>query len=389
MGGCGHVGLPLGLSFAEAQHDVVLYDINAAAIRQLSKGEMPFLEEGGEHLLRKHFGEKLTASTDPSVLRECEAVICIIGTPIDEHLNPKMATLMNAVDQLIPHLDSKQLFVLRSTVTPGATQKVYDHLQRRVPGIDVAFCPERVAQGAAIREINSMPQMISGVGERAMARARRLFSSICADTIELRPMEAELAKLFCNAWRYITFGVANQFYSVCAENGVDYYRVWEAVTRDYPRMKGLPRAGFAAGPCLFKDTMQLAAFFANEFPLGQAAMQVNEQLPRTIVQQLMRRYDLRDKIIGILGMAFKGDSDDTRESLSFKLRKLLAYECKEVLCTDEFAQLPWFRSLEEVLAKADILVLATPHARYKSLQLQKPFVDITNTFGRGGLLVEP
>src|SRR4029077_1855850 len=165
------------------------------------------------------------------------------------------------------------------------------------------FCPERVAQGAAIKEIGTMPQMISGVGERALARARNLFRRICPVTVDLKPMEAELAKLFCNAWRYITFAIANQFYTVCADHGVDYYDIWEAVTRDYPRMKGLPKAGFAAGPCLFKDTMQLAAFFANDFPLGHAAMLVNEQLPRAVVRQLAHKHDLTTKTVGILGMA--------------------------------------------------------------------------------------
>jgi UDP-N-acetyl-D-mannosaminuronic acid dehydrogenase len=388
VGGCGHVGLPLGLSFAEAGLDVVLYDINADSIRSLRECKMPFLEEGGDTLLRRHMGNRLTASADPMCLHNCENVICIIGTPIDEHLNPKVDMLLSAVEGLIPHLNSSQLFVLRSTVFPGATQKVFEHLQRRLPGIDVAFCPERVAQGAAIKEIGTMPQMISGVGERALSRARDLFRRICPETVDLKPMEAELAKLFCNAWRYITFAIANQFYTVCADHGVDYYDIWEAVTRDYPRMKGLPKAGFAAGPCLFKDTMQLAAFFANDFPLGHAAMLVNEQLPRAVVRQLALKHDLSSKTVGILGMAFKGDNDDIRESLAFKLRKLLAFEAKEVICTDEYATVPWFRPLDEVLARADLLVIGAPHSRYKTLSPVQPFVDPWNLLGRGGLATE-
>lgn len=217
------------------------------------------------------------------------------------------------------------------------------------------------------------------------ARARALFATICPETVELEPIEAELAKLFCNAWRYITFAVANQFYAVCADNGLDYYRIWEAVTRDYPRMKSLPKAGFAAGPCLFKDTMQLAAFFPNDFPLGHAAMLVNEQLPRTLVKLLAERHDLKNKTVGILGMAFKGDNDDTRESLAFKLRKLLSIECKKVLCTDEFAQRPGFVPLEQVLAQADLIVIGAPHTRYKGLELKQPFIDPWNHLGRGGL----
>ena len=388
IGGCGHVGLPLGLSFAEAGLDVVLYDINTDAIRSLQEGRMPFIEEGGDVLLRRHIGKRLRTSSDVASLRKCENVICVIGTPIDEHLNPKVDTLLETVEGLVPELNPSQLFVLRSTVFPGVTQKVFEHLQRHIPGIDVAFCPERVAQGVAIKEIGTMPQMISGVGEQALARARDLFRKICPETVDMKPMEAELAKLFCNAWRYITFAIANQFYTVCADHGVDYYDIWSAVTRDYPRMKGLPKAGFAAGPCLFKDTMQLAAFFANDFPLGHAAMLVNEQLPRAVVRQLALKHDLRTKTVGILGMAFKGDNDDVRESLAFKLRKLLAFEAKEVICTDEYATMPFFCSLDEVLERADLIVIGAPHSRYKSLTINQPLVDPWNLLGRGGLATD-
>jgi UDP-N-acetyl-D-mannosaminuronic acid dehydrogenase len=349
---------------------------------------MPFIEEGGEALLHRHLGTRLSASTDPNCVRESDIVICIIGTPIDEHLNPTMVALVKAVDDLVEYLKPTQLFVLRSTVFPGATEKIYSYLQRRVCGIDVAFCPERVVQGMAVKEINAMPQMISGVGVRALARARDLFAEIAPETVELTPLEAELAKLFCNAWRYITFGIANQFYGVCTEHGVDYYKIWEGVRRGYPRMSGLPKAGFAAGPCLFKDTMQLAAFFANDFPLGHAAMLINEQLPRTIVRHLSNKYDLASRTVGILGMTFKAESDDIRDSLPFKLRKLLTVECREVICTDEYARVPWFRPLDEVLAKADILVIGTPHERYASLSPKQPFVDIWNLLGRGGLVVD-
>jgi UDP-N-acetyl-D-mannosaminuronic acid dehydrogenase len=389
VGGCGHVGLPLGLSFAEAGRDVVLYDVNEEAVRGLAAGRIGFVEEGGVELLKRHYGQRLTASTDPRCLATCENVICIVGTPIDEHLNPRMDALLSVIDGLVEHLRDSQLFVLRSTVFPGATQKVHSHLQRRLPGIDVAFCPERVAQGAAIQEIRTMPQMISGIGDNALSRARELFKSIAHSTVDLQPMEAELAKLFCNAWRYITFAIANQFYTVCADNDLDYYRIWEAVTRDYPRMKGLPKAGFAAGPCLFKDTMQLASFFANDFPLGHSAMLVNEQLPRAIVRQLGERWDLSNLTVGILGMAFKGDNDDIRESLAFKLRKLLGFECKAVMCSDEYANLPWFHPLDHVIEHSDLLVIGAPHTRYRSLRLSKPFIDIWNILGRGGLVQLP
>lgn len=386
IGGCGHVGLPLGLSFARAGLEVKLYDINRESIRGVSEGRMPFVEESGEELLRAHIGKNLTASSDPKILSTVDTVICVIGTPIDEHLNPKLDSLLDQITKLSPYLTPNQLFVLRSTVYPGATTKVHAYLQQTVPGIDVAFCPERVVQGLAIKEIQTHPQIVSGIGEKALARARALFAHISPMTVDLPPLEAELGKLFCNAWRYITFAVANQLYAVCAENGIDYYSIWNAITEGYPRMKSLPKAGFAAGPCLLKDTMQLASFFPNYFPLGQAAMLVNESLPTILVRQLQERFDLPKVTVGILGMAFKGDNDDIRESLAFKLRKLLRIESRQVLCTDPFVQGENILPLEEVLEKAQVLVIAAPHTVYKTLRPTQAVLDPWNHLGRGGLI---
>jgi UDP-N-acetyl-D-mannosaminuronic acid dehydrogenase len=218
-------------------------------------------------------------------------------------------------------------------------------------------------------------------------RARDLFACMAETVIELEPLEAELGKLFCNSWRYIVFASANQFYSLCVAHGLDFYRIWDAITRDYPRLAGFPRAGFAAGPCLFKDTMQLAAFYDHEFSLGQSAMLVNEGLPRVLVQHLRdAAAPLAEKTVGLLGMAFKGDIDDTRESLAFKLKKVLTLECREVLCTDELARGPWWSPLEDVLARADLLVIASPHSRYRGLAPRQPVLDPWNLLGRGGLL---
>lgn len=387
LGGCGHVGLPLALKFAEKGNQVTIVDINAAAVEAIRRGEMPFMEHGAEPLLRAHMGKNLRATTDAAAVKEAEVVVCIVGTPIDEHLNPQVDKLVALVHELRPHLRAGQLFVLRSTVYPGATQHIASILERLVPGVDVAFCPERVAQGHALREFEELPQLVSGVTPRARERARALFACMTEKLVEVEPIEAELGKLFCNAWRYIVFAAANQFYSLCTAHGLDFYRVWSAITQGYPRLAGFPRAGFAAGPCLFKDTMQLSAFYNNDFTLGQSAMLVNEGLPRILMQHLREEAKpLGEKTVGILGMAFKGDNDDTRESLAFKLKKLLSLECKAVLCTDEFADGAWNVPLERVLAEADLLVIGAPHSRYRTLAPKQPVLDPWNILGRGGLL---
>jgi UDP-N-acetyl-D-mannosaminuronic acid dehydrogenase len=387
LGGCGHVGLPLALKFAEQGHDVTIVDIDARAVAAITRGEMPFLEHGAEPLLRAHMGKNLRATTDAAAVRDVEVIVCIVGTPIDEHLNPQVDQLMRVVEELRAHLRAGQLFVLRSTVFPGATERIAALIERVAPGVDVAFCPERVAQGHALREFSELPQLVSGVTPRARERARALFACMTDKLVEVEPIEAELGKLFCNSWRYIVFAAANQFYSLCMSHGIDFYRVWAAITRDYPRLAGFPRAGFAAGPCLFKDTMQLAAFYNNDFTLGQSAMLVNEGLPRVLMQHLRQRAaPLGDKTVGILGMAFKGDNDDTRESLAFKMRKLLTLECRAVLCTDEMAEGHWRVPLERVLEEADVLVIGAPHSRYRGLKPRQPVLDPWNILGRGGLL---
>jgi UDP-N-acetyl-D-mannosaminuronic acid dehydrogenase len=377
IGGCGHVGLPLGIVFANCGISVVLLDVSAERIASVNSGRTPFMENAAAEHLKAVIGKTLLATSDSSCLKTADAAIAVVGTPVDEHLNPTVTELYRNIDATIDILPEGALLVLRSTVYPGVTKLVYDRVQSRGRKIHVAFCPERIAEGKAMEEIRSLPQIISAFEPEALRRATELFSIINDELIELTPLEAELAKLFTNSWRYLNFAISNQFYLLAESYGLDFYRIYEAVTRRYPRMKSFARAGFAAGPCLLKDTLQLAAFSGNNFFMGHAAMLVNEGLPNFVVSQL-RSSGLRDKTVAILGMAFKGDSDDKRESLSYKLRKLLVLESKEVLCTDPYVQDEDFVSLEDAVQLADIIILGAPHTVYRALRIPqtKQVVDI-------------
>ncbi len=377
IGGCGHVGLPLGIVFANCGIDVVLLDLSTERIAIVNSGRMPFMEQSAEGPLKAVIGKTLVATADSSCLQDADAAIAIVGTPVDEHLNPTVADLYRHIDSTIEKLPEDALLVLRSTVYPGVTKLVYDRVQARHRKIHVAFCPERIAEGKAIEELRSLPQIISSFEPEALRRARELFATINDDLIELSPLEAELAKLFTNSWRYLNFAISNQFYLLAESYGVNFYRIYDAVTRRYPRMKSFARAGFAAGPCLLKDTLQLSAFSGNNFFMGHAAMLVNEGLPNFVVSQL-RKYGLRDKTVAILGMAFKGDSDDKRESLSYKLRKLLILESKGVLCADPYVAGEDFVSADEAIRRADIIILGAPHSVYRALPIpqEKQLVDV-------------
>lgn len=387
IGGCGHVGLPLGIAFANAGKKVVLYDIDQKAIDAISQGKMPFMEEGAEEILQAVLNERLFMSSDKSVISQSYFVVIVIGTPIDEHLNPRFTLFKEFLSNIMEYLIDEQHVILRSTIFPGTSEKIKEYLLSNGKKTRVSFCPERIAEGKAMEELKSLPQIISSFDEESYKEAAGLFLNLTNDIIPLAPKEAELAKLFTNVWRYIQFSISNQFYQIATQYDLDYYKIFNAVTYKYPRTKSLPKAGFAAGPCLFKDTMQLAAYSNNNFFLGHAAMLINEGLPNFIVQRLKEKYDLNKKVVGILGMAFKGDIDDNRESLSYKLKKILQIESAQVLCTDPFVKDGDLAGLEKTIKNSDILILGAPHTQYKEANIdftKKDVVDVWNFFGKGG-----
>lgn len=377
IGGCGHVGLPLGIVFANSGQEVVLLDREQAKVDLVNRGQLPFMESNALEQLQRVVGKQLIATVDRSYLGEADAVIVVLGTPVDEHLNPTATDLYRAIDAAITSMPEHSLLVLRSTVYPGVSKLIYDRLRASGRGLHLAFCPERIAEGRAMEEIQSLPQIISAFDEDSMARARELFSIINDELIELTPPEAELAKLFTNSWRYMNFAISNQFYMLAGGYGLDFHRIYNAVTYRYPRMQHFAKAGFAAGPCLLKDTLQLSSFSGNHFFLGHTAMLVNEGLPNFIVDQLRNR-GLREKVVAILGMAFKAESDDARESLSYKLRKLLMVEAKEVLCTDPYVMDDRLVPLNQAIERAGIVILGAPHEIYRDLVIppEKEVVDV-------------
>ena len=385
IGGAGHVGLPLAIAMADRGLSVCVYDVSEQAVALVNDGVLPFLEPGAAPMLARVLAEgRLVATTDAASVGSAEHVVVVIGTPVDEHLNPDPTSIPRALAACAPHFRDGQLLVLRSTVYPGVTDLVAHMIAKLEVDVDVAFCPERIAEGKAMEELFTLPQIISAQSERGRKRAAALFSHLSERLVHLSPEEAELAKLFTNTWRYIKFATANQLYMMANDRGLDFDRIRLALGEDYPRAADMPGAGFAAGPCLLKDTMQLAAFNNNNFTLGHAAMQVNEGLPLYLVHRLEQRYDLADLSVGILGMAFKAGSDDTRSSLAYKIKRILAFKCREVLTTDPYVTTdPNLRPLDEVLEQADLLVLAAPHPEYRGLVTDKPVADVWNLLGNG------
>ena len=386
VGGCGHVGLPLAIVLASKSLQVCAFDLNSTAVTNVNSGKMPFDEPGASELLKQVLAsKKFSASSDRKVISSAEHVIFVIGTPVDEHLNPDPDAVPNVVRDLLDVLVDGQHLVLRSTVYPGVTKLVERVISNSGKRVDVSFCPERIAEGKAIEELTSLPQIISARDTAALTRAKNLFGNLTDSLIAVSPEEAELAKLFTNTWRYIKFAAANQLYTIANDFGVDFDRVRNAITKDYPRAADMPGAGFAAGPCLFKDTMQLAAFNNNNFTLGHSSMMINEGLPLYLVSRIEKNYDLSKMTVGVLGMAFKAESDDIRSSLSYKLKRM--FKADSVLCADSLvSDDDSLVSEAELIEKSDLIVIGAPHFRYSIMSIEKPVIDIWNVRKQGVLI---
>jgi UDP-N-acetyl-D-mannosaminuronic acid dehydrogenase len=387
VGGCGRVGLPLAVAFADKQLKVAVYDLDKIKVETVKNGIMPFMEEGCEEKLKQAVNKNLIITDKPDPISESKFVIVVVGTPVEEHLNPDYSAMKKFFQNLMPRLVEGQYIILRSTVYPGTAEKINELLKSNCPKVRLAFCPERIVEGKALAELESLPQIISAFDQEATKVVSDLFLKLTKDVIVVEPIEAELAKLFTNAWRYIQFATANQFFMLADQYKLDYNRIFRAMTYHYPRTQGLPGPGFAAGPCLFKDTMQLAAFSNNSFFLGHSAMLVNEGLPNYIVQKLKQSGNLQEKTVGILGMAFKANSDDERNSLSFKLKRLLEIEARKVYCSDPYVTRDYFIGADDLVKMADIIIVAAPHKQYRQLKItqDKTLVDIWNFYNRGGV----
>ena len=254
VGGCGHVGLPLAVAFAQRGARVVSYDVAAAAVDSVNAGRLPFHEPAAELPLRRVVGSgRLVASADPVVVAAAEYVIVVVGG-LNGQASDQATALKAALDGCSEQFRDGQILILRSTVAPGTTAAAEKIVARRGIDMDVACCPERIAEGMAMTELHELPQIVASRSARGLERASRLFSLLTAELVPMTVEEAELAKLFTNAWRYIKFAAANQFYMIASDLGLDYERVRQGLTRDYPRASDLARAGLAAGPSLLADT---------------------------------------------------------------------------------------------------------------------------------------
>jgi|TARA_B110000037_G_scaffold209287_1_gene258302 UDP-N-acetyl-D-mannosaminuronic acid dehydrogenase len=379
IGGAGHIGLPMSLLLAK-KHKVTIIDPSPNIIK-IKKGISPFFEVGMDKLLKnKLILNNINFKKDIKINKEkFDAIVITLGTPIDEWNNPVVQDLIDIVDESLKNLEKNGILILRSTVVPGLSKKLYKKLYKKK--INLLYCPERIIQGYALIELTKIPQIIGSndnkINKHLDNNVKKIFF-FTKKFIYTNYEEAELIKLFNNFWRYGTFALSNQMYLIAKNFNLSYQKILKNMKESYPRASDIPSAGFAAGPCLYKDTQQLFSSFSGNFSLGKATIEINEKLVDYVALDVSKL--AKQKKIVILGAAFKANNDDFRDSLSFRLYKILnRISLGKIILYDPLVDHKKVITNKNLLnVKKDFFVLATPHKIFNELLKKIPANNLYN-----------
>ncbi len=370
IGGAGHIGLPLALAFTEKKFHVHLIDKNEKNLNLIASNKMPFLEFRAEKSLKKALNRKLLYfEKNLENIGLSKYIIICIGTPINSQLKPNQKDFFNLIWELKKYIKKNHIIIIRSSIYPGTINKIKKILKNK--NNNIVYCPERIVQSKSLIELPKLPQIIATDNKKVFLEIKKLFKKITGKIIKTSTLEAELIKLYSNANRYINFAIANQLFAICHLHNLDFNRVRTIMQDGYARNLNLARAGLTSGPCLLKDTMQLRSFCNNNFELGTAAMKINEKIPDLIIQKLKKYKNYKSKTIGLLGLTFKGETDDIRDSLSIKLLNKLKRNRLKILQSDEFYKNKDNIDLKKLILKSDIIIIGAPHKKYLKLKISK------------------
>lgn len=376
--GIGRVGLPMALVLASDGHKVYGIGRDEAKIALINKGTMPFLEKGAVPILKRTIGKSFVATTDYSLIKKTNYIFLTLGTPVDENMNPVYSQINESLATAMPFFKKGQTLILRSTVSPRTTKYVKSLIEENGKlqigkNFFLAFCPERISEGNSIEEMKSIPQIVGADDNRSLKKASEIFKKIGVTVIVTNTVSAELAKLFTNMYRYINFAVANEFMVLAHNYHRDIYEIVNLVNYKYKR-GGLTVPGLTAGPCLFKDGF----FLISDLPyadLISTSWKINESMPMFLIRLVRERMKLTNKKAVVLGLAFKAEIDDIRESLSFKVRNALLRERASVVLHDPYVKNYQHQAIEKDVYKAvegaDLIFIATNHKIYKKIDIKK------------------
>ena len=378
--GLGRVGLPLALSFASNNVRVVGVDVNQELIESLRNGTAPFYEPGIDKLLRNTLDRTffvVDGSKAEDIVELGDVFIIAVGTPLTHDYQPDYTQLISALKPLAnPRLRGKAV-ILRSTIAPGTTENFAKPFLEKgsglTAGVDfaLAMCPERIAEGKALEELKTLPEIVGGINEISSRIAGEVFRLINPNKhiIYTKPIIAELAKLFTNVYRYVNFALANEFALIAEQYNVDAREVIRIANENYPR-GGIPMPGLTGGPCLSKDGYYLLQ--KNIFPeFILMAWRLNEYLPTYIANKVAEELgklgkSIYDVNVGVLGLSYKKDIDDVRYSPAERLVRILKGLGIKVHVHDPYVR--GTEDLDTVIRDSDVLIIAVNHTHFNGIE---------------------
>jgi UDP-N-acetyl-D-mannosaminuronic acid dehydrogenase len=390
--GLGRVGLPLALAFANRGLDVIGVERRDAVLEQIAARRMPFRETGTQELLESVLeGKRFERTKTVRDAARADHIVLTLGTPSHVHIEIDISEIRSVIDDLLPVLREGQSLILRSTVAPGTTEWVAGYIEQRRgfrvgEDLFVAHVPERIAANHFLQEIATLPCIVGGVGEGSGARAADLFEVFGTEIVQTTPTQAELAKIWTNILRYAEFALPNLLMMECEQYGANVFEVIDLINSDYPR-GGMARPGLTSGACLRKD-FTFSEERSSAPGMLLAVSRVHETVPLFLVKGLKSRLggSLRDLKVAVLGLTFKRDSDDARDSLSYKVIRLLERELAHVARHDPNVPAE-SEPLDSALEGADAVVIATNHSDFEGLVGRLPegtlLVDPWNVTGAG------
>jgi UDP-N-acetyl-D-mannosaminuronic acid dehydrogenase len=388
--GLGRVGLPLALSFADRGVSVLGVDHDPAVLASVKAGRMPFAESGTQELLERVLATgRLELADRAADAARADDVVITIGTPSFSHIESDLRQVRAAVDDLLPMLRPGHALILRSTIAPGTTEFVAGYVEKRRglrvgQDLFVAHAPERIAAGRFLEEISTLPCIVGGVDDASTERAAGTFSVFGAPIVRTAPVQAELAKIWTNILRYTTFALPNLLMMDCERYDANVFEVIDLINRDYPR-GGIAQPGMTAGTCLRKD-FAFSEERSNAPGMLLAVSRVNESVPLFLVEGIKRRIgSLGSRKVAVLGLTFKRDTDDERDSLSPKLIRLLERELADVAVCDPHAPSPT-QPFEQAVQDADVVIVATNHSEFEGAAVRS---EIVSRAIPDSLLVDP
>jgi UDP-N-acetyl-D-mannosaminuronic acid dehydrogenase len=388
--GLGRVGLPLALSFADRDLDTIGIDKDSSRLESVRAGVMPFEERGTQELLeRVQRKDGLRLSDRIEDAAAARHIVLTLGTPSLWHIEIDMSDIRDVLDALLPVLRPGHVLVLRSTVAPGTTDFVAGYLEQQrgfTIGRDVfvAHVPERIAENHFVEEIATLPHIVGGVDDASTDAVASLFEVFGPRIERTTPVQAELAKIWTNIYRYANFALPNLLMMNCEQYGANVFEVIDLVNRDYPR-GGIAMPGLTGGTCLRKD-FAFSEERSNAPGMLMSVSRVNESIPYFLVEGMKRRLgSLRGRRVAVLGLTFKRDSDDLRDSLAPKLIRLLERELAAVVAHDPHAPVAT-ESLDDAVTGAEAVVVATNHSEFAD---SRTLAALTERTGGDCLVVDP